>query len=849
MYSDHIPDDSITASSWLSSKHLPYFGRLDRNIGHGAWCSAPNDVQPYLEIDLEIEHMITGVITQGKHRLSSDQLGFAWVTEFFLSYTTNQKNWTFVKDVKTSQPIKFLGNDAVNWRKKTKLLGFTGRLVRFHPEKWNNLPCLRVELLGTKVCSAPLGMKSGEISNSAIRYSSSTSDHEGYHARLKNSHDWIPQNADKHAFLKIDFGSYKQRLTALAIQSGSGGFVTKFKLSYSVEGWSWRHWIEDAREKFFSGTENRVSIRRFLLPYPVEARYLLINLLAYVGNRATRIEVYGCTGDYSASKVGIQSIDKIANSSMTASSWKPGYYPYAARLSKSIGNGSWCAAATKQDEYLQVDLGKQYSLVKIGVQGDTAWGSGMKQFYIAYSRNGGMWTNYMIHGARKLFEGVSGDSVRRTVFERTFVAKMIRVIVNSWYSWPCLRMELYHTDCKNNLSFSLKEAKNGGYTASSFLGPGFEPWRGSILTSSKQHGWCAENSSTPDYLQIDLRVLNRVTGVLTRGIVAGVLEKEAWVKQYTVQHSILGDHWINHKEEGVVKTFDANADAVFSKSQVTNFYARFVRVIPKQWHFRPCMKVELQGCEECSSPLGMEHGEIAGDRIKTSMPISSNTNARLRCSRYSFLGSSQWEPFIQVDLGPENKRLTAFAMQGRDYTYNTWAVYVKYAVGDGSEWFNYTKNGETEIFERDQHMDMMTKHFFKRTLTTRFIRVLPLTWSHDVGLRIELYGCPVCENPLGIEGGLHNVTASSFRGAGHEPCWGRLNSAGIWRPYTNQIYEFLHVRFDHVMAIIGIATQGYSASCGRVKRFWLYHSLDGMRFELYNDPIMGDVSGAGLFVQ
>ena len=105
MYSDHIPDDSITASSWLSSKHLPYFGRLDRNIGHGAWCSAPNDVQPYLEIDLEIEHMITGVITQGKHRLSSDQLGFAWVTEFFLSYTTNQKNWTFVKDVKTSQPI------------------------------------------------------------------------------------------------------------------------------------------------------------------------------------------------------------------------------------------------------------------------------------------------------------------------------------------------------------------------------------------------------------------------------------------------------------------------------------------------------------------------------------------------------------------------------------------------------------------------------------------------------------------------------------------------------------------------------------------------------------------------
>lgn len=107
----------------------------------------------------------------------------------------------------------------------------------------------------------------------------------------------------------------------------------------------------------------------------------------------------------------------------------------------------------------------------------------------------------------------------------------------------------------------------------------------------------------------------------------------------------------------------------------------------------------------------------------------------------------------------------------------------------------------------------------------------------------------VCENPLGIEGGLHNITVSSVRGVGYEPWRGRLNSAGIWRPYTNQIYEFLQVRFDQVMTVIGIATQGDSGRCGRVRRFRLYHSLDGMRFELYNDPIMGNVSRTGLFVQ
>lgn len=105
MYSEHIPDERVTASSWLSPKHLPYYGRLDTNIGHGAWCAAANDISPYLEIDLEMEHNITGIITQGKHRLSTDHLGEAWVTVFSLSFTTTREQWTYVKDAQNNQPI------------------------------------------------------------------------------------------------------------------------------------------------------------------------------------------------------------------------------------------------------------------------------------------------------------------------------------------------------------------------------------------------------------------------------------------------------------------------------------------------------------------------------------------------------------------------------------------------------------------------------------------------------------------------------------------------------------------------------------------------------------------------
>lgn len=102
------------------------------------------------------------------------------------------------------------------------------------------------------VCAVALGMESGKISNSAIRYSTAKSAHPGYNARLNNAYTWNPQYSDELAALKIDLGPHKKKLTALAVQSAASGFLTKFELSYSEEGWSWRHWVEDAREKVFN---------------------------------------------------------------------------------------------------------------------------------------------------------------------------------------------------------------------------------------------------------------------------------------------------------------------------------------------------------------------------------------------------------------------------------------------------------------------------------------------------------------------------------------------------------------------------------------------------------------------
>lgn len=117
--------------------------------------------------------------------------------------------------------------------------------------------------------------------------------------------------------------------------------------------------------------------------------------------------------------------------------------------------------------------------------------------------------------------------------------------------------------------------------------------------------------------------------------------------------------------------------------------------------------------------------------------------------------------------------------------------------------------------------------------------------AHCVSTNISSYVCfssLVCEDPVGIERGLYNITASSYKGAGNEPWRGRLNSQGIWRPKTNYGWEFLQVSFGHLVDITGVATQGETAACGRVRIFFLHYSLDALRYDQYFDPFTGNVS-------
>ena len=73
-----IPESGITASSQLSPSHAPSLARLDNK--QGAWCSAPNDSLPYIEILLDEETFVTEIVTQGSEK------DVRWATKYQIQY-------------------------------------------------------------------------------------------------------------------------------------------------------------------------------------------------------------------------------------------------------------------------------------------------------------------------------------------------------------------------------------------------------------------------------------------------------------------------------------------------------------------------------------------------------------------------------------------------------------------------------------------------------------------------------------------------------------------------------------------------------------------------------------------
>jgi len=103
-------------------------------------------------------------------------------------------------------------------------------------------------------CSLPLGLENGQVPDAAFSASSiAGASHAPARARLnihadkKGSGAWSAKTNDDKQWLQIDFGELV-RVTKVATQGrqDSNQWVTKFSLSYSMDGMHWAEYKENS---------------------------------------------------------------------------------------------------------------------------------------------------------------------------------------------------------------------------------------------------------------------------------------------------------------------------------------------------------------------------------------------------------------------------------------------------------------------------------------------------------------------------------------------------------------------------------------------------------------------------
>ena len=137
---------------------------------------------------------------------------------------------------------------------------------------------------------------------------------------------------------------------------------------------------------------------------------------------------------------------------MTSSSqYDPNHSVKGSKLNKLMKNGhasSWSAGAyDKENPWIQVDLGSEFIINAISIQGRGDANQYVSKFRIK-------WSNSDEKSLRNLdeFEGNSDNTtVVKRYFKEPIRARIIRLYVLSYHEYPSLRWELHYIMDKTNI--------------------------------------------------------------------------------------------------------------------------------------------------------------------------------------------------------------------------------------------------------------------------------------------------------------------------------------------------------------------------------------------------------------
>uniref|UniRef100_A0A3B5JZX9 F5/8 type C domain-containing protein n=1 Tax=Takifugu rubripes TaxID=31033 RepID=A0A3B5JZX9_TAKRU len=152
----------------------------------------------------------------------------------------------------------------------------------------------------------------------------------------------------------------------------------------------------------------------------------------------------------------------------------------------------------------------------------------------------------------------------------------------------------------------------------------------------------------------------------------------------------------------------------------------------------------LEKSSMCLHGLGVEDGNITDSQLSASSSIGGNTPDKARLN-----GNSCWMPsgtstWIQVNLN-QIRKVTGIVIQGCPQS-DHWITKfkLKYSM-DGASWNDYTADGT--FFPGSTDRNTPDTQLLGTPVSAQYIRILPLEFSGQAGLRFDVLGCtPDCKN-------------------------------------------------------------------------------------------------------
>lgn len=257
---------------------------------------------------------------------------------------------------------------------------------------------------------------------------------------------------------------------------------------------------------------------------------------------------------------------------------------------------------------------KKMRLTGIITQGASRMGAAeyIKAFKVASSLDGNVYTTFRVEGQwrdKVFLANTDNDSTKTNLFDPPIIAQFIRIIPVICRRACTLRMELVGCElngCSEPLGMKSRLISDGKITASSSYrtwGIDTFTWHPQFARLDKQgktNAWSPAQNSRSEWIQVDLEKTKRLTGIVTQGAKDfGVVQ---FVSVFKIAYSNDGESWSTVEEEdtGNEKLFQGNVDNNTHKKNVFEppFYARYVRVLPWEWHERITLRMELLGCDD-----------------------------------------------------------------------------------------------------------------------------------------------------------------------------------------------------------------------------------------------------------